>query len=182
MKGKSWESISGIVELKSPWVTLIAEKLKDDQGKILEYWRVEKADSVIVITIHNQQLLLPVPVYRPGVKQVTLDFAGGRIPVNVSPQTAAIAILYKELGIKETQINKLTPINQQGWLVNSSFSNQQLYGFVAEITSTVNVDPSYLGRSYPLTSEGINQLLQELNCLQCRALLQEWQLKNILTS
>lgn len=58
--------------------------------------------------------------------------------------------------------------------MNSSFSNQQLYGFIAKLVPTVTIDPAYLGNSYPLTTNGIDHLLTELNCLQCRALLLEW--------
>ncbi len=46
--------------------------------------------------------------------------------------------------------------------------NQKLYGFVAEIDPTLSIDPNRLGATYSKTSTGINLLLQDLSCLQCR--------------
>lgn len=185
MTSQPWETLSRFVEINSPWLKLIGEKLKDDQDRILDYWRIEKADSVIIIPIQNQQLLFPIATYRPGVQKITLDFPGGSLPLGASPSQGAVTILNKELGIQAEDLIQLTPINQQGWLVNSSFSNQQLYGFVANLTETTIIDSNYLGSSYPLTSTGIEHLLQDLTCLQCRALLLEWlrtiDLKNIFT-
>ncbi len=171
---KHWETLHKFVEISSPWMTLIGEKLRDYQGRVLDYWRVEKDDSVIIITIQNKQLLFPVPMYRPGVGKVTLDFPGGRIAPAQTPQQAAITILQKELGIKNSDLEYLTPINNTGWEINSSFSNQKLYGFVTQISSHVSVNQEFIGITYSLTTEGLNELLRELTCLQCRALLLTW--------
>ena len=48
---KHWETLQKFVEISSPWVTLIGEKLRDPHGQILDYWRVEKNDSVIIIEV-----------------------------------------------------------------------------------------------------------------------------------
>ena len=53
------------MKMRSSWVTFIGEHLQDDSGKLLDYWRVEKEDSVIIIPIQNQQFLFLVPMYRP---------------------------------------------------------------------------------------------------------------------
>jgi hypothetical protein len=78
----SWQVQDRFLELHSRWVTLIAEHWQDAQGQRLEYWRIEKADSVIVLPIQKDalaqpQILLPPASYRPGVGRVTLDFPGG---------------------------------------------------------------------------------------------------------
>jgi hypothetical protein len=171
-----WKTLERFVEIHSPWLTLIGEKLQDERGHVCDYWRVEKADSAIILPIWQQQLLLPVPTYRPGVGQVTLDFPGGRIPTGQEPAAVVPAILSRELGIPEAEsaIAYLTPLNPTGWLINSSFSNQKLYGFVATLLPTASFNPERLGNTYATTPEGIDALLQALSCLQCRALLLEW--------
>jgi hypothetical protein len=70
-----WQILERFIEIRSPWLTLIGEKLQDEKQQILDYWRVEKADSVVIITIQKGRFLLPKPSYRPGVGQTTL--AGG---------------------------------------------------------------------------------------------------------
>jgi hypothetical protein len=176
---KPWQTLQKFVEISSPWMTLIGEKLRDDRGRVLDYWRLEKDDSVIIITIHNNQLLFPHPMYRPGVSKLTLDFPGGRVASSLTPRQAAMVILQKELGITESDLDYLTPLNDPGWEINSSFSNQKLYGFVARVSAHVSVHHKFIGITYALNPEEINDLLTELTCLQCRALFLEWLRKNV---
>ncbi len=173
---QSWTVQDRFLELHSPWLTLMGEHLRDHQGNVLEYWRVEKADSVIVLPIQNEQILLPVPSYRPGVGAVTLDFPGGRVPTETSLEQAAIATLQRELRIDTASIDQLLPLNSTGWAVNSSFSNQKLYGFVAHIQTATTLSTELILNTYSATPEGIYQLLKRLHCLQCRAVLLEWAL------
>ena len=171
---QEWKLRDRFLEIHSRWFTLLGEHLEDSQGQQLEYWRIEKADSVIILPIHNHQILLPPPSYRPGVSQMTLDFPGGRVPEGQTPQEAIPKILKRELGIEVTDIPQLMPLNSQGWAVNSSFSNQKLYGFVANLRDDLNLLPEFVTNTYPTTSEGVKDLLKELICLQCRVILLEW--------
>jgi hypothetical protein len=170
----SWLILNRFVEIRSPWVTFIGEHLQDDTGKILDYWRVEKEDSVIIIPIQNQQFLFPIPMYRPGVGETTLDFPGGRVPTGKTPLEVAPIILKRELGITENAIECLSPINKEGWAINSSFSNQKLYGFVTKISQDFAMNPELLGTMYRTSQDGISTLLNKLTCLQCRSLLLEF--------
>jgi hypothetical protein len=155
-------------------MALLAEHWQDEQGNELEYWRIEKTDSAIVLPVQGDRLLLPPPMYRPGVGEATLDFPGGRVPEGKTPAEAAPLILQRELGVDPGAIARIIPLNTTGWPVNSSFSNQRLYGFVAEISAQVTIAPAHLGVVCPMTPEGIATLLAQLTCLQCRAVLLEW--------
>ena len=105
------KKLERFVELRTPWLTLIGEKLQDPQGQVLDYWRVEKADSVVIITIQGDNFLLPKSIYRPGVQSKTLDFPGGRVSHNLEPIKVVPQILDRELGIAESAIINLTPLN-----------------------------------------------------------------------
>ena len=170
-----WKTLDRFLEIRSPWFTLLGEHLEDDRQQVIDYWRVEKTDSVVLLTLHDGQLLFPLLNYRPGLGQATLDFPGGRVSEGQTPETVVPKILEKELGLREDAIAHLTLLNPRGWPINSSFSNQKLYGFVVEIDPTISVNPDLLGAIYPTTSEGIRSLFQDLTCLQCRAVLLEWQ-------
>jgi RNA polymerase subunit RPABC4/transcription elongation factor Spt4 len=170
-----WKRLDRFVEMRSAWLTVIGEHFQDDLGKNLEYWRVEKADSVVILTMKSDQFLLPVPIYRPGLDQVTLDFPGGRVPPDKTPEIMVPDILKRELGLVPEDIFKLTALNQTGWAINSSFSNQKLYGFAVQINPDAAVISKKIGATYPITFSGINALLQDLTCLQCRAMVLEWQ-------
>ncbi len=174
-----WQVQDRFLELHSRWMTLIGEHWLDTQGQQLEYWRIEKTDSVIVLPIQQDHLgqshiLLPPASYRPGMGQVTLDFPGGRRLAEQTPEEAAIAILHRELGLEATAIAQLTPLNPDGWAINSSFSNQKLYGFIAYLDGGISQPPGLTVITYPATATGVCQLLNELTCLQCRAVLLEW--------
>jgi hypothetical protein len=172
---RPWNKLSEIVQLRSPWLTLIGERLQDDGDRILDYWRVEKADSVVILTLHQGRFCLPKPCYRPGLGEMTLDFPGGRVSAEASPEAAALAVLQRELGVTSSQVTQLQPLSDRPWAINSSFSNQKLWGFVAEIADDAPLDASLLtDTDYPCNEAGIAALLTDLTCLQCRAVLLEW--------
>jgi hypothetical protein len=177
----TWKTHDRLVTIDSPWVKLICDRLEDNTGQHLDYWRVEKADSVIILPLQCDRFLLPKPIYRPGIGGETLDFPGGRVLENQGPEKAIAPILKRELGIVPAGIHTLTPLNSQGWLVNSSFSNQKLYGFVAHLHPNAEISSELLGSTYMATPEGIHALLQQLICLQCRALLLAWQYQTFST-
>jgi hypothetical protein len=125
----------------------------------------------------GEYLLLPNLTYRPGLGEPTLDFPGGRVPSGCSPEDMITKILQRELNIEATAILQITPLNAKGWAVDSSFSNQKLYGFTAQIQPNIELSTNFVGATYPITKEGINDLLKNLHCLQCRAVLMNWLLK-----
>jgi len=92
-----WKTIDRFVEINSHWVKLIAEHLETTEGQIVEYWRVERADSVVILTIQAEKFLFPTPMYRPGVASATLDFPGGRVPAQVTPAAAVPAIMNPQM-------------------------------------------------------------------------------------
>ena len=80
-----WKRLSESVRVTSQWVTLIGERWLCDKGKELEYWRVEKADSVIVLPIQAGHIVCVAPTFRPGIGRATLDLPGS--PAAGCPQT-----------------------------------------------------------------------------------------------
>jgi hypothetical protein len=175
--GHYWQTLDRFVEIRSPWLTLIGEHLKDDRGQVLDYWRVERADAVVILPIMAEHLILQTPSYRPGLGEPTLDFPGGRVPDGKRPSEVVTETLQRELGIASEAIAEIIPLNSQGWVVNSSFSNQKLYAFVANLHPTATLPAERVGATYPITPEGIDTLMKDLICLQCRAVLMEWRIK-----
>jgi hypothetical protein len=103
-----------------------------------------------------------------------LDLPGGRLVPGSTPTAAAAALLQKELGLRPDEIATTEALNEQGWVINSSFSNQLLYGVVVIMKEDAEVTLSRLHRAVPCTTGAIARLIQELKCLQCRAVLQTW--------
>lgn len=169
-----WSQLHTIAQLGSPWVTLCCERWQNEQGIELDYWRVEKADSVIVLPIWRHFILLPQPYFRVGINQLTDDFPGGRVLPGKTLQEAVVEILQRELGIMAEVITKMNSLNQHGWFINSSFSNQKLYAFSVEINPNYWVVPAKVSGYFGSNKAGITALLKRLGCLQCRAVLLEW--------
>ncbi len=170
----TWTCLNRFVEMRSPWLTVIGENWLDDQQQKLEYWRVEKADSLIILPRLGDRLLLPPKMYRPGLGQSTLDFPGGRLPLGENPEDMIPPILQRELNLSPSAIGTLTVLNPGGWAVNSSFSNQKVYGYLVEIIPTKYQKSNDLAMNYALNPAELEQLLTDLTCLQCRALLLEY--------
>ncbi|MDB5181851.1 MAG: putative hydrolase, family [Candidatus Saccharibacteria bacterium] len=174
-----WKVLSRFTTITTPWLTLIGERLLDDNNTELEYWRVEKADGALIITIHNGKLILPRPMYRPGKGERTLDFCGGRASAGQPMDEAARKTVVREFGITQADVQiDVTPLNNVGWDVDSSFTNVKMYGYVVTIPADVSISPDNIGAQYALNEEGYNQLLDELTCMQCRMLFHEWRLKD----
>ena len=96
---KEWKREDRFFQLRTPWAAFFGEHLIDDKGARLEYYRVEKADSVIVVPVQGDRLLFPKNQYRPGAGKVTLDFPGGRVDEKRGVAASAARIIEKELGI-----------------------------------------------------------------------------------
>ena len=169
-----WEKRGGLARLESPWVTVLAERWRDNNGCDLDYWRVERPDSVIVLPVYRAQLIMPPPSYRLGIGRVTWDFPGGRKQPNVAVLETAKNILQKELGIHQSAVQRVEPINDRGWPVDSSFSSQRLWGVVAHIADDVELKAEFLGCNTPCRDQNIMHLMREIDCLQCRMVLAEW--------
>ena len=133
---EAWTCLGEIATISSPWVSFYCERLRDSNGQILDYWRVQKSASCIILVVSaDGRLILPKPQYRPGIGRATLDFCGGRCDDAEDPRDAVVKILQRELQIDlEKDVASLMPLNEMGgWVVNSSFSNQLLFGFVANL-------------------------------------------------
>lgn len=169
----AWKWISEIASLKTPWIELVGEHWRDDAGKDLEYWRTVAPDSVIVIPELNGQFLLPAPMFRPGVNRETLDFPGGRLKDDHTPTETAGEILKRELGVQTDAIAALRTINPMPLLINSSTSSQRLHGFHAVLDPQTDRSALTPHQAYATEGTGLQDLLDRLDCLQCRALLQE---------
>jgi hypothetical protein len=170
-----WKRLSESVRVASQWVTLVGERWLCDKGQELEYWRVEKADSVIVLPLQAGHLFCVAPTFRPGIGRATLDFPGGRLPAGNMPDDIVPFLLQRELGVVPEAIRRTEALNDEKWIVNSSFSNQGLWAFVAEIDEAFTIPHDMVGAKAPADAAGVAALLAQLDCLQCRAVLREWQ-------
>ncbi len=167
--------LSRLVEVRSPWLTVIGERYEDAAGNQLDYWRVEKPDSVVVVALHRGEILLPPRAFRPGVSRVALDLPGGRLQPGEAVVDAAIRVVQRELGLPDASgVKSVEQLNGTGWDVDSSTSSQRLYGAVCELADQLQVPRQYIGASYPATEAGVTRLLSDLSCLQCREVLREW--------
>lgn len=171
----NWTLTDEFVRVGSKWVTLIGERWLCDKGREVEYWRVEKVDSVIILPIHAGRIYCGKPTFRVGVHRPTLDFPGGRLPEGTQPKDVVPVLLESELSVPACAIRRTIELNDVKWLVNSSFSNQGLWGFVVEIDEAFSIPESSTGASVEASDGGISELLSELECLQCRMVLLEWQ-------
>ncbi|MFI5286968.1 MAG: NUDIX hydrolase [Candidatus Dormibacteria bacterium] len=170
-----WQVLSRIVEVRTPWLSMIGERWREGAGQELEYWRVEKPDSLLVVTVHDGRLIAPVRAFRPGAGRMTLDLAGGRLDDPSTLAQTALAIVQREFKLSDNDLfESQEPLNLVGWDVDSATSSQRVFGVAAELRRDVQVPGDRLGASYPATSAGGRELLSEVVCLQCRAVLSEW--------
>ena len=176
---RNWKFLKRLTSIVSPWVNVYLEQWRDSNQQILDYWRVERPHSIIVIPIHRDQLLLPRESFRVGIREMALDFPGGRLQEDEIPQSAALTILHREMGVSGQDIKSIKSLNGKPWVVDSSFSSQRLWTFVAFLKDEADVQEEFKGKSFPATIRGIDQLLEKLDCLQCWSALMEWRRQSL---
>ncbi|MCB2227334.1 MAG: hypothetical protein KQH53_11710 [Desulfarculaceae bacterium] len=172
-QNEMWSVEGTIFRLESRWLTLVVERVLDDKKNLLEYWRVEKADSLIVVPLYKDRVILPAPQYRHGLHELTEDLPGGRVEAGTSLHDGAFNILERELGCPRDDVVKLECLSSDGWAVNSSFSDQRLHVYRAILDSDANRPPLAQATDYAHDQAGCAQLFERLWCLQCRAALLE---------
>ena len=84
------------------------------------------------------------------------------------------SIVIRELGVPITAVIQTKPLNQKPWVINSAFSNQRLWAFVAKIDPKCCLPEDRVGFRVSATEDGVRRLLEILDCLQCRSVLMEW--------
>lgn len=171
---KRWRLLSETTRLRSRWLTLIGERWRDARDQEVDYWRVEKADSVIIVPTQAKSILCCQEQFRPGIQRAALDFPGGRLVEGKKPADMVPEILQRELQVPPDTIRSVEAVNTTQWNINSSFSNQGLWVFHAAIDEHFHIPDYAVGMRVPLNTSGVDQLLRELDCLQCRAALLEW--------
>lgn len=154
---------------QSKWVTFYKDRVESNGGGELEYWCVDRSDSVIVVAVQNGKFLLTPEQYRPGIDQTTLDFPGGRVDAN-DPLAAAEQTFRREFQLDQSLPLSFQPLISAPLIVDSAFSNQRLYGFMVKIPDDIIIDGT---RQYTA-----DELLEKLQCLQCRTLLLEYLRQN----
>jgi hypothetical protein len=150
---------------KSKWITMFKDRVLSNGGNELEYWCVDRSDSVIIIVRQGNTFVLTPAQYRPGIDQQTLDFPGGRIDNSVDPMIAAAHTVRRELQLEDTVDLQLQPLATGPMFVDSAFSNQKVYGFTVDLPEAVVIEADCYSTE---------QLLEKLHCLQCRCMLLEW--------
>ncbi|HMB30691.1 MAG TPA: hypothetical protein VKN82_02580 [Desulfohalobiaceae bacterium] len=100
-----------------------------------------------------------------------MDFPGGRIIEDKSIKDSALAILGRELGVSAERIEDMQVMDSQGWPINSSFSNQKLFGVIAYMSSGLDDSSADTGGCFSINPEGISDLLARIDCAQCRLVL-----------
>ncbi len=172
-----WDVLNEIMTIDSPWLKLIVERLTNENNQEIDYWRVQKPDGLLIIVIQNNKILLPKPMYRPGIKKYTLDLCGGRRSQKNSNLTEdAKKIIIRELGINNYKLDiQINLLNNIGFNLDSSFSNVKLFIFIAQLSSDTKINNLYSKKSYYANKQGITKLLNDMDCAQCKLALHEWE-------
>ena len=168
-----WPLLSTLVEIGTPWLRIVGERRLDAGGSEVDYWRIEKADSLLIVLRHSGRIVLPAPSYRPGVDRRCLDLAGGRIDRSKDLASWAAKILRREFQLPaELDLGTITLLNEVGQDVDSSSSNQQLFGALVDLDAGT-IDAERIGASFEATAEGCAAAIAQLRCVQCRAILSD---------
>ena len=132
-----------------------------DNKNIIEYWRIEKPNSIIIITTYDNYFILPIHQFRPGINKTTLDFPGGRQQTD-NILNDAKNIICRELKIEDNDIEYIKELGNKKYIINSSF-NSQLVIYLEASLKRLNEKIPVIKYFFP----EVKTLLNDLECLQC---------------
>ncbi len=166
---RRWIKRKTVSRTTSKWVDVFCE-IWSDGSNDMEYWRVEKCSSVVVVTEDEDYFILPKNQFRPGISKCTLDFPGGRYD-NISNRIEDVikSIVVRELVIGAEKINSIQRLSEQNYAINSSFNNQRLSVYSARINLK-----EYRSDLIFYKKSDFSLLLDQLECLQCNFALRLW--------
>ena len=95
---KPWKKISSEVKFKNPWWTYIHDKCKLHDGKDYEYHFVHTAGSAFIIPVKDNGKIILVNQYRYLNNRFSLEFPGGGVKENQTPEYVARKELIEETG------------------------------------------------------------------------------------
>lgn len=166
-----WSKKKEIIRMENQWLTLFGESWFDGVDNI-DYWRVERASSLIIIPLWKGYIVLPEPQFRVGVNKQTLDLPGGRYNETKDFDMVVLSILKKELNVNSSDIISVNKLHKEGWEVDSSFSNQKLYSVAINLKN--DWVPKEGFQLFHSNDIGIVKILNNITCLQCRSVIMHW--------
>jgi acyl carrier protein len=128
---------------------------------LIEYWRIEKPNSILIVTTYKNYFILPTPKFRQGINKKTLDFPGGRQQTD-NILSDARKIICRELKIENDDIEYIKELDTKKYIINSSF-NSQLVIYLEASLKKMNENTHFIKCSFT----EIHRLLNDLECLQC---------------
>ena len=167
----SWRHIGERLRLKSRWVTVVCDQWQVADG-VIDYWRVERPNSVVVVPWTQSGVYVLAPNYRPGIASSTTDFPGGRWEER-SSEDAAYGILKREVGLSPGDLQDLRPVGRAR-NVDSSFSSQQLMVYSVKLIAPLSTGQLSLIPIRHFTD--FQKARASIDCLQCSSALTDWYL------
>lgn len=128
----SWKRLDSRVLLDHPRITVVEDTVQLSGGQITSYVRfVHPSDAATIICLRDNQILLQRE-YSYAVGEYLLQFPGGKIEENETPEEAAVRELKEESGFAFSRCEHL------GWYYNSNRrSDSKMYVVLAkDVTPT----------------------------------------------
>ncbi len=132
---EAWKTLESKVLLDHPRIKVVEDLVQLPNGHVTSYLRLDSAsNAVTVICIRDGQILMQREYSHPP-GEVLLQFPGGKIEGNETPEQAAVRELREELGFTFSQCENL------GWYyTNNRRSNSKMYAVLArEVAPTEKV-------------------------------------------
>jgi ADP-ribose pyrophosphatase len=96
---KPWKKITSDIKFKNPWWTYVFDKCRLPNGKEYEYHYVHTSGSSFIIPVKENGKILLVNQYRYLNDRFSIEFPGGGIKENQTPEFVARKELIEETGL-----------------------------------------------------------------------------------
>jgi len=123
---EKWELLQSEPVYESPFVTVLREKLKRSDGKVVaDYYSVKRRDAAFIVALTAERQVPLVFQYKNGVKEVIWELPAGFVEEREHPEEAAKRELLEETGFSGDK-----PLLLGTFAPNPSISNNRNFVFL----------------------------------------------------
>ena len=130
-----------------------------ESGEVLDFYVLEMPDWVQVVPLTPEGRFVMVEQFRPGTRQVTIEFPAGLVEPGESPADCAVRELEEETGYRGEPSEEIGVFDP-----NPALQNNRLHIILVRdcrLTGQVQQDPRECVRAREVDPGDVNQLMED---------------------
>jgi len=156
IKKIEWRTLSSEKFFQCKWFSLLKDKTKLPEGKIIDYYFIDHPGSSAIVPLNEKNEVIMVEQYRYPIKEISLEIPAGGLDKD-NPVKCAKRELLEEIGIKCGKISLLG-----SFYASNSISNEKVYIFLAEELEFFNYKREITEKTMKIIKKPLQEAIEDI--------------------